>query len=62
MKFRRYCVTVMDNWTPLRTFWTFGGALRFANRHMGAAHLHIWHSGGWWQPMQRIWLTNIHDG
>jgi hypothetical protein len=25
------------------------------------AHLHIWHPGGWWQEIQRIWLRNIHD-
>lgn len=62
MRFKRYCVTVMDNWTPMRTFWTFGGAVRFAAQHLSAAHLHIWHSeSGTWQEVQRIWLRNIHD-
>jgi hypothetical protein len=47
MRFKHYCVTVMDNWTPLRFFWTFGGAIKFRNDHIGCAHLHHWTSGQW---------------
>ena len=47
MRFRRYCVTVMDNWTPLRDFWTLAGAMKFRNEHLGCAHLHQWFSGRW---------------
>jgi hypothetical protein len=47
MKFRRYCVTAMDNWTPMRDFWTFNGAMEFRNEHIGSAHLHQWFGGRW---------------
>jgi len=36
MKLRRYCVTVMDNWTPMREFFTLNGALKFQDRHESA--------------------------
>lgn len=57
MKLKRYCVTVMDNWTSTREFWTFGAALRFATKHWNAAHLHIWNSERKvWDELQQIWL------
>ena len=46
MKFRRYAVTVMDNWTPVRFFWTFKGARRFRNKRHGA-HLFAWTDDNW---------------
>lgn len=62
MKLRRYCVTVMDHWTPTKSFWTFGGALRFAAAHLSAAHLFVWQRPSKsWMELQRIWLRNIHD-
>jgi hypothetical protein len=62
MKFKRYCVTVMDNWTPTREFWTFGAALRHAAAHLSAAHLHVWNNRlKTWDEIQRVWLRNIHD-
>ncbi len=33
MRLRKYAVTVMDNWTPSRLFWTLAGARRFAKKH-----------------------------
>ncbi len=33
---RKYRVTVMDNWTGMRHFWTLRGAHRFACRTPGA--------------------------
>jgi len=36
MKFRRYAVTVMDNWTPRREFWRLKSARRFAARYQCA--------------------------
>ena len=47
MKLKHYCVTVMDNWTPMRDFWTFNGALACRNEHLAAAHLHQWFNGRW---------------
>jgi hypothetical protein len=58
MPLKGYCVTVMDTWTPTRTFWTFGGALRFATAHNTAAHLFVW-DREWkvWREVDRIWLV-----
>lgn len=62
MKLRRYCVTVMDNWTPTREFWTLGGALAHAAEHLGAAHLFVWHEGSKsWLELRRIWLRSAHE-
>lgn len=47
MKLRKYCVTVMDNWTPIRKFWTYNSALIFRNEHLHCAHLHQWFNGRW---------------
>ncbi len=47
MKLRRYCVIVMDNWTPTREFWTLQGALRWYDKHHGAAYLYEWMGGRW---------------
>lgn len=30
---RKYCVVVMDNWTPVRWFWFRRNALRHARKH-----------------------------
>lgn len=46
MKLRRYCVTVMDNWTPTREFWTYGGAWRFCRQHQRAS-LYGWKNDKW---------------
>lgn len=45
MRMRRYCVTVMDNWTPTRVFWTFGGALRWWVRNRPVSFLFVWDKG-----------------
>ena len=45
IKLRRWCVTVMDNWTPTREFFTMRGALRHAARDRlfpGSVHLWRW--------------------
>lgn len=47
MKLKRYCVTVMDNWTPTREFWTYDGAKKFRNEHLAGAHMHQWFGGRW---------------
>lgn len=52
MRLRRYCVTVMDNWTPLRMFWTLRGAEKFATRHPGYAYIHLWRAPGWIQILR----------
>jgi hypothetical protein len=51
MKLRRYAVTVMDNWTPMRTFWTRRRATRWRDRFHGHAYLYIWINDGWRGPM-----------
>lgn len=32
-RFKHYAVTVMDNWTPWRSFFTYWGALRWSYKH-----------------------------
>lgn len=54
MKLRRYCVTVMDNWTPARLFWTRDGAIRYRDRIGDYAFAYRWHpSVGKWIEMSR---------
>ena len=55
MRLRKYCVTVTDNWTPTRDFFTLGSALRYAVEHDVAAHLFIWRKCQW-NEIQQIWL------
>lgn len=57
---RRYAVTVMDNWTPLREFWTLRGAVKYANRYHGNSHLFVW-SGGYWRELHVIttWAGDV---
>jgi hypothetical protein len=45
MKLKKYCITVMDCWTPTREFWTFGGALKHWVRHQPGtySHFYVWH-------------------
>lgn len=43
---RKYRVTVMDNWTGMRHFWTLRGAHTFANRTPGA-HIFVLTILGW---------------
>ncbi len=47
MKLRKYCVTVMDNWTPTREFFTKAGAERHWRKHAPVSHLFIWKDGLW---------------
>ncbi len=50
IRLRRYCVTVMDNWTPLRYFWTLDRATKWRDSIGSYAHLYKW------QPNIGIWL------
>ena len=51
---KRYCVTVMDNWTPLRLFWTRAGALKWRNSIGDYAYAYRWHRNvGKWIEMSR---------
>lgn len=49
MQLKKYCVTVMDCWTPTQTFWTRRGATKHFNKHdvdsSHAAHLFRWSNG-----------------
>jgi len=48
MTLRRYCVTVMDNWTPMREFWTLHGAIEHWSRYRDSGgHLFVWSAGRW---------------
>jgi len=42
VKLKRWCVTVMDNETPTREFWTMGGAVGHFLNHTPASHLYRW--------------------
>lgn len=44
----RYCVTVMDNWTPLRMFWRRKSAVKFWNKHKPASHFFVWSENEQW--------------
>ena len=55
MRFRRYCVTVMDNWTPLREFWTLEGAKEFYRQHRACANVFKWEDGFW------HWMCGARD-
>jgi hypothetical protein len=52
MKLRRYCVTVMDHWTPTRLFWTLYGALKYRCRFGAEAHLFQWRDDDGWVERQ----------
>lgn len=54
MRLRRYCVTVMDNWTPLRFFWTFGAAVRFQARFPSGSYLFVWNGTSWRQYPREV--------
>lgn len=47
MRLRRYCVTVMDNWTPTRDFWTLKGATDFYREHRDCANVFKWDDYAW---------------
>ncbi len=49
MKLKRYCVTVMDNWTETREFWTLTGARRWRDSFPSRAHVHLfrWVTNKW---------------
>jgi len=42
MKLKRWYVTVMDNETPTRDFWTLGGAMAHYLNHTPASYLYRW--------------------
>lgn len=54
MKLKKYCVTVMDNWTPTREFWTLAGAMKHWRKHAPVSHLFVWKDG--------VWLTLSYIG
>ena len=45
MRLRKYAVTVMDGWTPMRLFWTREGALRWRDKIGLHAHAYKWTGG-----------------
>ncbi len=47
MKLRRYCVTVLDNWTLTREFWTLEGAKNFYKQHRASGNVYRWEFGDW---------------
>ncbi|MGM5018753.1 hypothetical protein [Tardiphaga sp. 367_B4_N1_1] len=47
MKLKRYCVTVLDNWTPTKEFWTLDGAREFYRDHRACANVFKWEDGYW---------------
>lgn len=55
MKLKRYCVTVLDNWTPMRTFWTLEGAKAFYRKYRECGNVFQWDDGEW------HWMCGAHD-
>jgi hypothetical protein len=55
MRLRCYCVTVMDNWTPLRYFWTLRSAEKFWKKHLQCATLY------WWEGKYWVYRKGFHD-
>lgn len=55
MRLKRYCVTVMDHWTPMREFWTLEGAKRFYRLHRGCANVFKWDGEQW------SWMCGARD-
>lgn len=53
--FKRYCVTFMDNWTPLKLFWTLEGAKRCMWERRTCANVFKW-DGEAWQ-----WMCGARD-
>ena len=47
MRLRRYAVTVMDHWTPMRYFWTERGAFDFYMRFPFYSHMYKWENSAW---------------
>lgn len=45
--FRRWCVTMMDCWTPTRVFYTHAGAAKFRKEHSQCAYLYHWQRNRW---------------
>jgi hypothetical protein len=54
MILRRFCVTVMDNWTAMRRFFTLYGAQRWRAKVGMNAHLYEWTGVQW---LERIQMT-----
>lgn len=52
---KRYCVTVNDNWTPLRLFWTLDGAKSFYKKHRACANVFKWDGEQW------SWICGARD-
>lgn len=55
---KRYCVTVSDNWTPLRLFWTLDGAKKFYMKHRSYSNVFKWEprpTGAW------EWICGARD-
>lgn len=48
VKLKRYCVTVLDHWTPTKTFWTLDGAKKHYRKHrLSRANVFQWEDGCW---------------
>lgn len=41
-RYRKYAVTVMDHWTPMRLFWTLRGAKKWRATILSGSHLYHW--------------------
>jgi len=47
MKLKRYAVSVMDNWTPLRAFLTLSGAMTFHAKCAAYSNIYKWDGRRW---------------
>lgn len=57
MRWKRYAVTVSDNWTPVRTFWTLEAAKKFYRPKRDHANVFVWKS----QSREWEWICGARD-
>jgi hypothetical protein len=56
MRLKRYCVTVLDHWTPTQMFWTLEGAKKHLRKHkLSRANLFKWDGEAW------CWMCGTRD-
>ncbi len=56
MRLKRYCVTVLDHWTPTQMFWTLEGAKKHYRKHkLSRANLFKWDGEAW------CWMCGARD-
>lgn len=65
MGLRKFGVTIIDNGTPPRKFWTLEGAKRFYMSHRAYANVftyeHAKYENGRWESGEWVWMFGARD-